>query len=451
LLDYDTDWLLICKYVFNLQESGFSFKSALDSEESSLETYLQRMSTEGTWGDGLMVSAASLLYNCPIHIHYVNRKTETIQHIALSEQSAAYYGILQMHLGFVDDNHYVSLQRIIPTDNPGSPSPMPASPSTSVLPVVSPEHVGPVLTVSEDPDIVLGETQLQESPNLVDIGVYATEEVVHIPTAVKLQLLKDPWVPPKNYAFPLSYEGKRNRKFNISWLEQFSWLAYSKVKEGAYCRHCVVFANRHPSCGSIGSLVITPLKRYKNAVQDFRAHESCGYHREAVEKGVAFLTACNKGTTVVQLANSALDSRMNRNRKVLGSIIESIIFCGRQNIALRGHRDDGEITCDDGSSVQEGNFRALLKFRMNSGDESLSTHLRETGKNSTMVSKTTQEQIIRLCGKYISDIIINEVKDAVYFSVLADETTDVSTKEQMALVLRYVKEDTAVEKICRLH
>jgi len=54
-----------------------------------------------------------------------------------------------------------------------------------------------------------------------------------------------------------------------------------------------------------------------------------------------------------------------------------------------------------------------------------------------MISKTTQEQIIRLCGSYITNKIVDDVRRSVYYSVLADETTDVSTKEQMAVVLRY--------------
>jgi len=51
---------------------------------------------------------------------------------------------------------------------------------------------------------------------------------------------------------------------------------------------------------------------------------------------------------------------------------------------------------------------------MQSGDECLSLHLRETAKNATMVSKTTQEHIIRLCGKYITDVIVEEVKKAFF-------------------------------------
>ena len=45
-------------------------------------------------------------------------------------------------------------------------------------------------------------------------------------------------------------------------------------------------------------------------------------------------------------------------------------------------------------------------------------------KNAIMISKTTQEQLIRVCGDYIMDQIIKNVKESKYYSVLADETTD---------------------------
>ena len=38
----------------------------------------------------------------------------------------------------------------------------------------------------------------------------------------------------------------------------------------------------------------------------------------------------------------------------------------------------------------------------------------------------------------ISDEISNEIQNAKFFSILADEASDVSNVEQMALVLRYV-------------
>ena len=40
------------------------------------------------------------------------------------------------------------------------------------------------------------------------------------------------------------------------------------------------------------------------------------------------------------------------------------MICGRPGIALRGHRDDGVIDYDAAIYGREGNFRALLAFRV---------------------------------------------------------------------------------------
>ena len=42
-------------------------------------------------------------------------------------------------------------------------------------------------------------------------------------------------------------------------------------------------------------------------------------------------------------------------------------------------------------------------------------------------------------------IIIGEVKQAKFFSVMADERSDVANKEQLTIVIRYVNED---DEIC---
>jgi len=71
------------------------------------------------------------------------------------------------------------------------------------------------------------------------------------------------------------------------------------------------------------------------------------------------------------------------NRKALASITDTIKFAAVQNIPLRGHRDDGRIDADC-SYLEEndGNFRMLLRFRVNSGDSILLTHLREANANA---------------------------------------------------------------------
>ena len=49
-----------------------------------------------------------------------------------------------------------------------------------------------------------------------------------------------------------------------------------------------------------------------------------------------------------------------------------------------------------------------------------------------------QNELLGCCGEQIIEHIINEVKEAKFFSVLADEVSDVSSQEQMLMVLWYV-------------
>ena len=72
-----------------------------------------------------------------------------------------------------------------------------------------------------------------------------------------------------------------------------------------------------------------------------------------------------------------------------------IALC-KTNQALRGHRDD--LTQD---SEQQGNFKDLIDFRIESGDIKLKEHLETASKNLTYLSKTTQNQLISTTSKFI--------------------------------------------------
>ena len=75
------------------------------------------------------------------------------------------------------------------------------------------------------------------------------------------------------------------------------------------------------------------------------------------------------------------------------SIVETIILCGRQNIALRGHRDSS-LEVEKDPSAPHGNFWALLEFRVSSGDVSLQDHLANAPGNAKYTSPDIQNQVI---------------------------------------------------------
>ena len=111
--------------------------------------------------------------------------------------------------------------------------------------------------------------------------------------------------------------------------------------------------------------------------------------------------------------------------------MKTIIFCGKQNIPLRGHRDDAKYLSK--SNINPGNFQAFLDFRIDSGDKVLEEHFQNAPKTATYRSKTIQNEIIECCGELLQKKsskklkkIVKEVKKAKYFAVLADEAQDVS-------------------------
>lgn len=118
-------------------------------------------------------------------------------------------------------------------------------------------------------------------------------------------------------------------------------------------------------------------------------------------------------------------------------IIKTIIFCGHQGIALRGHRDSGPI--DLQHNQNDGNFRALLRFRVEGGDKDLADHLKNAPRNASYLSADIQNEIIDVCFNIILKQVVNRVNSARCFTVLADETTtDIAGIEQFSLCARYL-------------
>lgn len=79
---------------------------------------------------------------------------------------------------------------------------------------------------------------------------------------------------------------------------------------------------------------------------------------------------------------------------------------GRQNIPFRDHTYDGQLHLlstieKDESSINEGNFRKLLKFRVKADDSRFENHLKNTSLKATYISKTIQNELIEICGKKI--------------------------------------------------
>lgn len=110
--------------------------------------------------------------------------------------------------------------------------------------------------------------------------------------------------------------------------------------------------------------------------------------------------------------NKAKNDEIKMNRKILSSVIETIIVCGRQEISLRGHRDSGVILLNT-PHENDGNFRSLLRYRMNGGDEMLIEHLKKT--KTRRISPQIQNELIEICGKLILSKTVMKIQQAEHY------------------------------------
>ena len=179
-------------------------------------------------------------------------------------------------------------------------------------------------------------------------------------------------------------------------------------------------------------------------------HENNQYHKSAVELGKNFLKIYHK--PVLEVVNMTSKHRQtqieeNRNKHYHSKHYH---LCGRQNFALHGHRDCGslysnkqiiqenannESTEDEKESIEarnNGNFRALLRFRIEA--TVLKNHMNSAKSNATYNNKNTQNELINACKEKIQKTILDRVKKDQLFSVIFDETTDLSHTSQLPII-----------------
>lgn len=107
------------------------------------------------------------------------------------------------------------------------------------------------------------------------------------------------------------------------------------------------------------------------------------------------------------------------------------------SLPCRGHDESEE-------STNRENFLELLAWLARNNEEVNKVVLKNAPKNCTLTAPKIQKQIIKCCAQETTRRIIEDIGDD-HYAILADESSDVSHKEQLALCLRYVDK---LGKVC---
>lgn len=104
----------------------------------------------------------------------------------------------------------------------------------------------------------------------------------------------------------------------------------------------------------------TPFRTYSKSKEKCNSHKTNEYHKRSLDRA-----ACVRA----QLANieRRIDTQINTiamrnaqaNRAILPYIVDAVLLCTKQHIALHGHQDD-QVQFAEPPASNEGNFIAIL-------------------------------------------------------------------------------------------
>jgi len=134
---------------------------------------------------------------------------------------------------------------------------------------------------------------------------------------------------------------------------------------------------------------------------------------------------------------SVHNAKVKENREILKDLINATCFLAKQQLAFRGNDEST-------TSSNRGNYVELL-HAFAEKDDRLARHL-ETSTVFSGLSNRIQNDLIEAIGDVIRNGIKKEINAALFVAVEVDETTDVTNKAQISVILRSVaKSEVACE------
>ncbi|ESR44381.1 hypothetical protein CICLE_v10013598mg [Citrus x clementina] len=233
---------------------------------------------------------------------------------------------------------------------------------------------------------------------------------VNIQDQVRRQYLQNGPCQPKTHNFPLRHFGKQSRRFNSSWFDKYgNWLEYSIAKDATFCLCCYLFKPEIGEQAGGESFTKHGFTNWKKP-ERLRVHVGCSnsVHNDAWR-------SCQDLMKQEQHIQTMYSRHSNQTRSEYRARLQASIDC----------------------SSNRGNFLELLKFLADHNEDIKAVTLENAPSFFKVTCPDTQKDIVSACAIETTNAIIREMGDA-FFSILVDESRDVSIKEQMVIVLRYV-------------
>ena len=231
--------------------------------------------------------------------------------------------------------------------------------------------------------------------------------------------LDKPFHPIMSFSSTKRLQGKQARTFCGRWFNEHKWLTFCVSRNVVFCFYCrlaitkglLTFSKRSES-----TFTSKGFSNWKKAKAKFREHEQSRLHTEAF----AAYKALQQPSVASQLSIQA-HREQEAHRELLLKLLSSLKYLLRQGLAIRGHTEE------------ESNLFHLLKCRSEEFPSLL-----EWLSDGRYRSPTIINELIQLMAFQLLRRLLEDIRSAGWYSIIADETRDVSGKEQLAISIRWV-------------
>ncbi|XP_050141174.1 uncharacterized protein LOC126617178 [Malus sylvestris] len=253
--------------------------------------------------------------------------------------------------------------------------------------------------------------------------------------AIRRHYLQNNPCQPKDHIMPRKVSN--NRCFVTPWFDNFKWLEYSIVKDAAFCRYCYLFKCDFNKEGNVGSDVFIEIgfTNWRKGLENFRDHEGGvgSLHNKALQQARDLMTQKQHIETFV--IKQIDEARINYHTLLCGAL-DCTRWLLQQGLPFRGHDESFK-------SSNRGNYLEIMQFLADYNDKVRKVVFENAPKNLKYTSSDIQKDLVRACAIETIGAITKDM-EGTFFSLLVDGSRDSSTKEQMAVVLRYVNKEGEV-------
>ncbi|KAJ8895239.1 hypothetical protein PR048_000564 [Dryococelus australis] len=199
----------------------------------------------------------------------------------------------------------------------------------------------------------------------------------------------------------INFPQAKGRRFSVRYYSVHQWIEYSEAEDAVYCfscRHSVqnpLFAKGKPFGNR--TFIDKGFKKWKDTSTLFQQHEN------------------------TSLLNSEIISEIEENRRHVKTLLKVVSFFWQQGLAFRGHKESE-------TSENISNFLEMVE-----------TVCEEYPKLKERISlRYGHYSSPEYQNNLISVYSLRMLSKAGFYSVMTDETKDVSKVDQLAILIRYV-------------